>query len=287
MALEISIGNSKLFLLVVYRPPKVGFFSDLESVLYEYCSIYSNVIVLGDFNTNFNSLHCPDKTYLNDLIFSLNLINLPLKSTHFTSTSNSWIDLIIVSESLKQQISKHGQFSVPFLSAHDLIYLQLDITCPVFQTKIINYRNFKNINYENFHNEFAAIDFSDVFREDNINKKIETLNSFIIKSIDRHAPIKTLKIKKPATPWLTDKIKNLIRERDSVKRRAIRENRIDLFEEFRQLRNKVTQSVKNAKNRYYRNLFNNTKDSGSLWKLLKTVNAQKSTPKNAPFSRRK
>ena len=139
----------KFLLCVVYRPPKVVFFSDLEDVLFRYTPLYSEVVILGDFNCDFNG-NSPDRIYLNNLFSSFSLTVLPLNSSLFTSTSNSWIDLIIVRGPENDRVSSFGQFPVPFLSAHDLIYVYLNISTPEFAPRQIRYHDLKNLKGEAF-----------------------------------------------------------------------------------------------------------------------------------------
>lgn len=146
---EVNIHNIQLLLIVVYRPPKVGFFTDLENILLNYCPLYSNVVVLGDFNTDFNS-HSSDKNYLNNLFASFGLKIIPMKSTHFTINSNSWKDLMFINEELEEKLISKGQNQVPFLSSHDLIYMELNISRPEILPTTVTGRDLRNFDHDSF-----------------------------------------------------------------------------------------------------------------------------------------
>lgn len=99
MFTEISSISSPLLYAVVYRPPRVPFDNLFESSLVQLVSSYTNVIIAGDFNINMIS-DSSDKSFLTELVFSLNLYLVPYFPTHHTQFSDTWLDLHITDSPL-------------------------------------------------------------------------------------------------------------------------------------------------------------------------------------------
>lgn len=280
LMLEITLVDTKLLLMVVYRPPRVGFFSDLERALNKYLPLYSEVIILGDFNTDFNS-DSADKIYLSNLFHALGLRVVPMDSTHFTQNSQSWLDLMIVNDALSDKIALKGQYQVPFLSAHDLIFADFNMSTPPSMPSIVNYRDFKYFNHENFLNELAAHDFSCIYQENSVSAKVVYLNNIILELYNKHAPIRTMVNRRRPTPWITAETKKLIKRREQLRRWAIRTGDAGLHSQFREARNLVTASIRKSKISFFERLFNDNNNGSAsyLWRQISKLGLTKSSEK--------
>lgn len=276
LLLEVSLVHTQVLLMVVYRPPKAGFFSDLERALNKYLPLYSEVIILGDFNTDFNS-DSADKIYLSNLFHALGLRVVPMGSTHFTQNSQSWLDLLIVNDVLFDKIADKGQYHVPFLSAHDLIFADFNLSIPPSRPSVVTYRDFKNFNHENFLSELAGCEFSHIYQENSINTKVLNLNNIILNLFNKHAPIKTVVNRRKPTPWITREIKDLIKRRDQLRRWAIRTRDAGLHSQFREARNVVTASIRRSKILFFERLFNDNNNGSAsyLWRQISKLGLTK------------
>ena len=77
----------------------------------------------------------------------------------------------------------------------------------------ISFRDYKKFNKEAFKTELSELDWSFVTQNNDINLGFETFLRFINKTLDKNAPIKTVKKRKNKTiskPWITRDIKTLI-----------------------------------------------------------------------------
>eukprot|EP00794_Sanderia_malayensis_P004431 gene4431-5023_t len=103
---------------------------------------------------------------------------------------------------------------------------------------------------------FKANKFFDLF-----NSILDVHAPLIIrKSIARHAP----------SPWITPRIKDLIRERDHAKRKAEKDHSI--WPKYKRLRNKVTGELRMAVENYYRNSIDeNANNPKMMWKTINKV----------------
>ena len=98
---EVSLKNSDLFVAVVYRPPKAPYFKDSTFLtdLSTYCTDYSSKLIMGDFNCDINPKNINSTIRL--FAESSGLTIVPHGSTHFTSFSESSINIIMVDQNDK------------------------------------------------------------------------------------------------------------------------------------------------------------------------------------------
>ena len=64
---------------------------------------------------------------------------------------------------------------------------------------------------------------------------------------DKHAPMKTKRVRKVQSPWLTDDIIVMMCERDDLKRKTIRTSCDDTWDAYRTMHNRVNQDIKQSK----------------------------------------
>jgi hypothetical protein len=100
---------------------------------------------------------------------------------------------------------------------------------------------------------------------------LSTWVSLVTDTVDRHAPLKTLRVKSLKKPtWLDDEILTAIGERDEFKK-TLQKGQIQR-DTFKAARNKVVRLVEKAKKDHIVNEIENNKfDSKALWKTLKNI----------------
>lgn len=263
MFLEVKCAGSKLLLGVCYRPPKIGYLSLFENSLLELLPEYGHVVIAGDYNTDLlNNRDSYDRTYLQDMLSSCNLTLLPLQATHHTGDSHTLIDLIAVGD--PDLVSTVGQFPVPGISAHDLIYVAYNLSVPSYQPQVLSYRDYKRINLEKLFSDAAEMPWSCVELMVSVDEMVSTFTGMVLSLYDKHAPVRTIRIKRLPAPWITDEIRKMMRERDSLRRRFIKTGDELLRNRYRRLRNGVNQSLRNSKIKYSHTIINNAKNPSQL-----------------------
>ena len=85
----------------------------------------------------------------------------------------------------------------------------------------IQCRNYKGFNESNFKRDIESVPWHFVGSYDDPIKAWETWKKFFLQIADKHAPIKKRRVRKISAPWLTAEIKNLMWERDHLKRKAV------------------------------------------------------------------
>ena len=220
-----------------YRPESINrdiFFQEVNQTLDKAINKYENILFIGDLNIDLNIPNHDKKHLLEDMCDTFDLTNMVKEKTCFMSAVGSSIDLILTNKpksfyktiAIETGLSDHHKMVVTFLRNH--ISLKL-------KPKNIEYRNTKNMNWEQFKIDIANIHFDEITRFSNSYTGFTTLFKSIV---DRHAPIKKKTIRGNNKPFmnieLTKAIKNKSRIRNKYNKWKSRENYI----EFQQIKKK-------------------------------------------------
>ena len=91
-----------------------------------------------------------------------------------------------------------------------------------------------------------------------------------------HAPVKKKRVRNSKAPWLTPEIKQLMWERDKIKRIATVTNDQLKWAEYRRLKNRVNHSIKASKRDYYHSYFeDNVGKAKATWNGINTLLSRK------------
>ena len=174
--IELTLKHKHILFGVFYRPPnsEAVVFSDIEdSINLAVDSGVNDIVITGDFNLNMQNVQSARK--ITSLCEQLSLVQSIEELTHFTETSSSLIDLLLVNNTEHLILSGVGD---PFLH-QDIRY-----HCPVFG--IFNFRkpnclSFKRRiwkhddgNYEMLRQKASATNWNDLQNND-INTYCENL----------------------------------------------------------------------------------------------------------------
>ena len=278
---EIYVKGVKTLLGVVYCPPAVDYFSDLELALEAVGSEYAHCVIMGDFNTDL-SCSTPRSRKLLHIIESVSLHVLPLQPTHFNiSGDDTWLDLVLTSN--PSLVSSHGQCPAPGFSHHDLIFLSYILKPPKPSPKVLYMRCFARIDVERLRQDALDLDWDHLAAATNVDDKVCIFNRVVLALYDKHAPVKKVKLRRPPAPWITSAVRVAMRRRD----RAFRKFRKDRCEEnrnfFKVARNRCNQMIRNAKRRH---ILENISSSSpaDIWKFLGTLGIGRSRHVDFPLT---
>ncbi|KMQ87210.1 rna-directed dna polymerase from mobile element jockey-like protein [Lasius niger] len=102
-----------------------------------------------------------------------------------------------------------------------------------------------------------------------MDEKIEIYNSELLRVFNTHVPIKQRYFRNLPAPWLSDGIRQAMRDRD-LARRVWRRRRNDAnYSRYKALRNSVQNLVRQAKKNHYNNIFNRHRDAREVWSGLR------------------
>ena len=105
---------------------------------------------------------------------------------------------------------------------------------------------------------------------DDVNDKLEHLNVNFSTVLDRHAPVKTMKIRYRQCPFVDKEIKDLMSEREKLHRLARITQLPSDWNDFYLLRNVIKKKLRDAeKVHIQREISKNYDNKNSLWKTIK------------------
>lgn len=264
---------SKFLLTVVYRPPHCGYLSDILNIIADRFVLYKHTLVLGDFNADLDSCSY-DSELIKSFANSVDFYLVPYAPTHHTRSSATRLDLCMIDD--VDKLISYGQQDVGFLSSHDLIYVEYRLGVGSLQERSIWVRDFRSFDSDRFLSELDSCDWNALYEIDNVDGKVGMLNEYLLGCFDKHAPHRKIKPRHLPAPWLSDVIRKKMAERDRARRRW-RRYRTDInYEAFKVLRNQTQLMVRNAKSRYYSEIFQDLTNGDLVWRKLRHLGLIKS-----------
>ena len=98
---------------------------------------------------------------------------------------------------------------------------------------------------------------------------------------DKHAPLRTRKVRSKHAPWLTNEIKKQMNHQDYLKQKATQTKSRHFYEAYKVARNKTNKMVEKAKSRHFQHTINNnSNDPKQLWKGVNLIRGKGSKTTN-------
>ena len=202
--------------------------------------------------------------------------------THYTETSSSLIDLILVHNPNTLIASGVGD---PFLNQ------ALRYHCPVFglvkfsKPKVKSYTrhiwNYDQGDFQLLRTKTAETDWASL-RDDNLDTYTTNISNRILQIAKQCIPNRVVRIKPADPPWLTLRIKKIIRKRKRAYKKAKITNSPAHWTNFKRIRNKVTSMIRESKQAQTDKIANKLKteslSSRNWWTILKSFIS--TTPKS-------
>ena len=246
--------------------------TDLNFFFYYISNEGKEIILLGDFNKNllFNHNDAEWENFTTSLGFS----QLVCDPTRVTETSSTLIDHIYTN--LDENISRVHVCKIA-ISDHYAVFgnLKLNNCIKTSTHQTITYRSFKNFDETMFINDLHEVPWETIEAFEDINEIVEVWNNMFLEVVNKHAPIKSHRIKRKYQPtWLTPQILDCIKERNKCKVSG-------KMDEYRLLRNRVSKMIDSAKNETYQmKLEEGKNDPRSVWKLFQKFGTNKKGSSN-------
>jgi len=249
---EITFGTDRILFACVYRPPHVGYIDIFHDDLCTFITQYKYTIICGDLNARFGSEEYETKL-ISNMLSQCYLTPVPFNSTFHTAYTSSTLD--VIASNCSDIILEYGQIEAPGFSEHDLIYAVFNLKVPRFQRKTITYRAFKRLDPSKVYEYGNTLPWENIYKLNDINDKVQSFNDLLFNLLDTCAPEITVNLKKYNAPWMTTEIKSLFKERDRLRKVFSKTKNPNVYEKFRLARNKAKQQCRNAKVKYFNNLF--------------------------------
>lgn len=260
MFLEIMHNTAKFLLGVCYNPPRTDCSEILFDKLSDLSLQYQNVLLLGDFNTNFNTTDSRSERFKSCLDFyGLKCMNT--MNTHFFSGGSSLIDLFLTNN--PEFVENLNQVSAPGFSKHDILFSSIKIS-RTDDESIRTFRDYRNLNVSSLMAAFDRINWNLIFSITDADLAVNFLNEHLLNLFNNFVPVRVSKPLK--NPWFSDEIARTILERNIAYRIWISDRTPSNHHQFKRLRNRVTHLINTAKVEYISVNLTSTNSSKDLWK---------------------
>ena len=229
------------------------------------------IIITGDLN--FNILSSPTRRKIKALCTQFMLFQSITQPTHFTETSSSLIDVILVSNKEHLVVSGVGD---PFLHQelryHRPVFGILKFSKPKIKAFKRHIWSYDKGNYELLRNKARNTDWYSL-RDENIDTYATNIRNSILAIASECIPNKCTTVKPSDPPWITSVLKRQIRKRRRAYRKAKATNQSHRWTKFKRLRNKVTTLIRHCKQQHTDKITQNLKSenlsSKNWWSTLK------------------
>ena len=149
-------------------------------------------------------------------------------------------------------------FKLEFLICTDLKVTESNTT--IIQSRLFVTFNKHTVCIYHAHDDLDTAEFSRIqdivhipwdtmnLIDESVDNSLDAFNDLLLACLDDHAPIKTVKIRHKPNPFITEDIKDLMKVRDRLHKRARRTGMREDWEVFKELRNRV---LRKAEREYY------------------------------------
>ena len=137
---------------------------------------------------------------------------------------------------------------------------------------MVTRRDFRNFSETNFIKDMELAPWGNILFVDDtdIDNKVTIFENIHREIIDKHAPFRTFRVTRPATPWFNENIQSLMDNRDKYKNKFNIDKNKETEEIYKILRNNVTQAIRKEKIKMFNDRINTKiKDSKQFNKALK------------------
>jgi hypothetical protein len=204
-----------------------------------------------------------------DKIFSKGVVVLNDKITRQIKTGHpSILDHIYTTHPLKVAevfTRTHGK------SDHRMVGIIWSSTKPIQALGYMKCRNESKVTgqlLKQYINERGLVDR--VLVEGNVDTAACLFMSEMEVILEQIAPLKVIQLQKNYSPYIGDEEKEAIKQRADAYDKALINNNVESWREYRNLKNTTTNKIKNAKRKWLTKRLNNINNAGDVWKTAKT-----------------
>ena len=251
--------SASAYVCALYRNPAyTSEWMDDFIAMMDKIPINSDIILMGDFNIN---LLIHQNTWLS-VISMLGLSQLIKEYTRvktqtlidhiYTNNVEKVINPTILRSCISDHYAVFGTYcsKLPKQAKNGHDYIQ--------------YRSFKNFNETLFLHDIASMPLYNIYDTNDPDKALDLLHMMLLVTIDKHAPLRTKRVKHPdLPPWITSELVFAMHLRDIFKDKKDSEN-------YKRVKNLVSNMVDKAKKAYFEKMIEDKKDTKTIWRAINT-----------------
>ena len=146
------------------------------------------------------------------------------------------------------------------------------VKAPKIKPRTVTKRSYKNFSVETFLTEIlnSKID-ENVTACETLEEAAEVFEELFKKILDRNAPMKTFQMRKNYSPYVSDKTKLLIMDRNALKLKAVKDADKIAEKEVKKLGKQIKKSIVKDEREYYSKDFGENIDSSVAWHTAKVI----------------
>ena len=262
--IELNLRSQKWLICGLYHPPSQNdeyFFHHLGNAIDSYGKLYDKHLIIGDFNAE------DTEPCLSEFLSCYDFSNLVSEKTCFKSKNNpSCIDLFVQNTTV---------ITTGLSDFHKMVITVLKKSFQKAKPKIIQYRDYKKLNENNFvnqlHNSF----------EDRITSSYQEFYNKFLNVFNSQVPIKRKTIRANHAPFMTKKLSKAIMKITQLQNIYFRKRTIGRLNKYKRQINFCTRLCKKENRDFYRNInLNSLTDNKRFWKTVKPLLSDKGINKS-------
>jgi hypothetical protein len=210
---------------------------------------------------------CTDMTYIS--LTTMDLKQLITKPTRTTQHSSTLIDHIITN--MPMCVTHMDVLPCPLIGDHNAPYITVNVCVTWFQACYKFIWIERGFDREAFIHDFEELPFSIIYSTKDPDLQVSYLNTLITDCLNRHAPLKCVKVTRPPASWMKElDIKQLQQVCQNLRMAAHQDNTEQTWSLFQNVRNRLKIVIKKTKRTFYERLLSSPKPK-EVWSIIHRI----------------
>ena len=280
------VGATIFVVGVLYRPPKSSMALALEDLQLQMTSLLARqhpLYALGDINIDLLQPSSAGAQRCMAMLSDLSLQQLIATPTRTTSTSSTLIDHVITSNA---ELTSEARVIDCSASDHDMVTVNIQSKRTRRAAQSVTVRSMKNVDNAALCLDLLLVDWSSVYSATTASAKWDAWLEVWQPLIDKHLPIRTVRLKHPPCPWLQDNIElqDCMERRDRAREALARDRTsAEAQQGYRHCRNAVKKAQYRACSEYFALSYRNQRATTWINIRRHLLTSKEPEPRTAPL----
>ena len=262
------VSRRPMIVGAVYRPPSAVVSVSLNDLTHQLTQVLAKnkpTFLLGGTNFDLLDLNKPGVAAYSMMLQDLNLTQMVDSPTHPGATPSLLDHVITNNPELVMQV----QVKACDVSDHDLVIVQVKGTRIRKRPAEITVRVTKNLCPDALKLDMLMDDWTPVYEANGPDEKIDKFLDVYNRNIDKHMPLKRIRVRHPPCPWLVNNndLRQKMKERDRARRLSNRYPNANTRNQYRRCRNAVKRAQYSACSSYFRTTYSSNRQA--TWVKIK------------------
>ena len=197
-----------------------------------------------------------DNNKIRDTMLHYNLSQVIKDATHFTENSSSLIDLILLRNTANMLTSDVIDNFLPDQIRHHSLVCPIIVLLKFLRPSVKSYKRrvwlYPQADFTRYRDLLSEYNFKeDIERNTDLEHNVKHITNALIEASEKSIPNKIVMIRPKDHPWITCRIRNLIRKRKRMFRKYKKTYNNNLRDKFKIIRNKVVIEIWKSKKEYF------------------------------------